>query len=67
MTGRWIGVDWGTANPTHAVLVVERVDADDADARVRYVEREWRHPGGEHDSTIEDKAAAILGTLSSRR
>ncbi len=41
----WIGIDYGTSNPTHAVLVV--LATDDAGREAFYVVDEWQHNGRE--------------------
>ena len=57
VTARYIGVDYGETNPTHAVLV-------EAHGMERYVVREWRHVTAESGAmTYEGKAQAILTAL----
>ncbi|OZM73994.1 terminase [Amycolatopsis antarctica] len=56
----WVAIDYGTSNPTHAVLLVL------ADDRLHAV-AEWRHDGREKgqltDATISQRLAAWAGPL----
>lgn len=58
LAGRyWLGVDYGTANPTHAVLLALGVH------RVRpvlYVVGEWRHDGRKHRQLTDAEQASRL-------
>jgi PBSX family phage terminase large subunit len=55
----WIGIDYGTSNPTHAVLMV--LAADDAGQHALYLVSEWEHDGRKHGSLTDALISKRLG------
>lgn len=54
----WIGIDYGTSNPSHAVLMV--LAADDAGRDALYVVDEWQHNGREKGQLTAPEQAARM-------
>jgi len=59
----WIGVDYGTSNPSHAVLVVLAADDDGHDAL--WVVSEWQHDGRQRGQLTAVQQSARMATWAS--
>lgn len=60
----WIGVDFGTSNPSHAVLVV--LAADTAGREAFYVVDEWHHNGREKGQLTTAQQSARMAAWASK-